>query len=130
MLERCGVPPRIVKSFHEGMEAEVRVGVKLSDSFQVCNCLQRGCTLAPTLFNVYFSAVVASWRGDCTEAGVDVLFKHRRKLVGDRTAKISRLTVTRVHKSQYANAAALYTTSRGTLEQTAKKFVGEASEWS
>ena len=33
-----------------------------------------GCTLAPTLFNLYLSAVVASWRGGCAEAGVDVLF--------------------------------------------------------
>ena len=36
--ERCGVPPRmlkIVKSFHVGMEAEVRVGALLSDSFEV-----------------------------------------------------------------------------------------------
>ena len=37
VLEQCGLPPRmlrIVKSFHEGMEAEVRVGTTLSDSFE------------------------------------------------------------------------------------------------
>ena len=61
--------------------------------------------------NIYFSAVVKSWRDDFEEAGVDVLFKHGRKLVGDRTAK-SRLSVTRVHESQFADDAALYTTSR------------------
>ena len=98
------------------------------DSFQVRNGLRQGCTLAPTLFNIYFSAVVKSWRDDCEEAGVDVLFKHGRKLVGDRTAK-SRLSVTRVHESQFADDAALYTTSRDTLEQTAVKFVREADEW-
>ena len=108
VLERCGVPPmmlKIVKSFHEGMEAEVRVGAMLSDSFQVRNGLRQGCTLAPTLQHIYFSAVVKSWRDDCEEAGVDVLFKHGRKLVGDRTAK-SRLSVTRVHESQIADDAA------------------------
>lgn len=47
---------KIVKSFHVGMEAEVRVGVLLSDSFEVKNGLRQGFTLAPTLFNIYFSA--------------------------------------------------------------------------
>lgn len=43
VLERCGVPPRmlrIVKSFHEGMEAEVRVGATLSEGFEVRNGLR------------------------------------------------------------------------------------------
>ena len=65
VLERLGVPPRmmrIVRSFHEGMKAEVRVGTSHSSSFEVKNGLRQGCTLAPTLFNLYFSAVVASWR--------------------------------------------------------------------
>ena len=44
VLERCGVPPRmlvIVKSFHTGMKAEVRVGDSLSDNFEVKNGLGR-----------------------------------------------------------------------------------------
>ena len=132
VLERCGVPPRklrIVKSFHEGMEAEVRVGASLSEVFEVRNGLRQGCTLAPTLFNIYFSAVVASWRGGCAEAGVDVLFRHGRKLVGDRTAK-SRLCVVRVTESEFADdVVALYTSSRDCLESVAKKFVEGASKW-
>jgi len=58
--ERSGVPPRvlnIVRSFQEGMKAEVRVGTALSERFEVRNGLRQGCTLAPTLFNLYFSAV-------------------------------------------------------------------------
>ena len=124
MLERCGVQPRIlriVKSFHEGMEAEVRVEASLSESLEVRNSLQQRCTLAPTLFNIYFSAVMTSWLGDCVEAGVDVLFLHGRKLVGDRTAK-SRLCVVRVTKSEYSS-------SRDSLVFVAKEFVEGASKW-
>ena len=91
VLVRCGVSPRmlgIVKSFHDGMKAEVRIGDSLSDNFEVKNGLRQGCALAPTLFNIFFGAVVVSWRDDCAEAGVDVLFKHGRKLVGDRTNKM------------------------------------------
>ena len=76
VLERCGVPPRmlcVVKSLHVGMKAEVSVGGSLSDSFEVRNGLRQGCTLAPTLFKIYFSAVVGSWWRSCPEAGVEVL---------------------------------------------------------
>ena len=130
VLEKYGVPSRLLRivNFHEGMQAEVRVGGSLSDTLEVRNGLQQGCTLAPTLFNIYFSAVVASWRGGCAEAGVDVLYQHGRKLVGDRTAK-SRLNVVRVTESPFADDVALYTRSQGRLESVTKKFVEGAGEW-
>ena len=58
VLEKYGVPEKmlnIVKSFHEGMHAEVRVGSTVTDRFEVRNGLRQGCTLAPTSFNIYFS---------------------------------------------------------------------------
>ena len=48
-----------------------------------------------------------------------------RKLIGGRTAK-SRLSVVRVTESQFADDAALYTTSHGNLESVARSFVGKA----
>ena len=131
VLEKCGVPPRmlsVVKSFHEGMHAEVRLGSTTTDRFEVRNGLRQGCTLAPTLFNIYFSAMVANWRDECVGAGVSVLYKHGKKLVGDRTAK-SRLNEVRVTESQFADDAALYTTSRDSFESAAAEFVKVASEW-
>jgi len=56
-----GVPPcmlKIVRSFHGGMHAVVKVGGSVSECFGVKNGLRQGCTLVPTLFNLYFSAVV------------------------------------------------------------------------
>lgn len=44
--------------------------------------------MAPTLFNIYISAVVANWWSKHEEAGVNVLYKHGRKLVGDRTTNL------------------------------------------
>ena len=61
------------------------------------NGLWQGCTLAPTLFNIFFGAVVVSRQDECAEAGVD---EHGRKLVGDRTTK-SRLSM--VTESQFAD---------------------------
>ena len=53
---------------------------------------------------------------------MDVLFRHGRKLVGDRTAK-SRLNGVRVTESQYADDVALYTRCQDCLESVTKKFV-------
>ena len=91
VLEKCGVPPRmlrVVKSLHDGMQAEVRVGSATTESYEVKNGLRRGCTLAPTLFNVYFSGMVASWR-------IKHAYNFGGKLVGDCTAK-SRLQEVKV----------------------------------
>ena len=60
VLEKYGVPENmlnVVKFFHEGMHAEVKVGLTVTDRFEVRNGLWKGCTLAPTLFNIYFSAM-------------------------------------------------------------------------
>ena len=84
------MPPKslsLVKSFNEGMHAEVRVGTTTKEKFEVRNGHRQGCTLAPTVFNIYISAVVANWRDESLEAGVNVLYKRGRKLVGDHTAK-------------------------------------------
>ena len=113
VLEKCRVPPKLlslVKSCHEGMRAEVRVGSTTTDEVEVRNGLRQGCTLAPTLFNIYISAVVANWQIESPEAGVAVLYKHGRKLVGDRTAK-ARLSEVKVTETQFADDAALYTPS-------------------
>ena len=90
VLERVEIPPlmlRLIRSLHEGMEARVRVSSSLTDAIHVTNGLGQRCTLAPTLFNLCFAAVVASWRSQSSAPGVIIQYRMRRKLVGDRTAK-------------------------------------------
>lgn len=112
----------IIKSFHDHMQAEVRVGDSTTDKIQVLNGLRQGCTLAPSLFNLFFGTVVGTWRAQCSEAGVDVQYKHGRKLVGDRTAK-SRLECTKVTESQFTDDAAVYTTTREAFESSTAQLV-------
>ena len=129
--EKVGVPPamvRIIQSLHVGMTASVRLGGDLTDPVTVTNGLRQGCTLAPMLFNIYFAAVVAHWRSCCPAAGVPVLYKIGRKLVGDRTAK-GRLLSTSVTESQFADDAALYATSRPVFEDVVSSFISCASRW-
>ena len=132
VLRKCGVPPTmlsVIRSFHDGMLAQVRVGGDLTtNSIEVKNGVRQGCTLAPSLFNIYFSAMVACWRARCPEAGVTVRYKHGRKLVGDRTAK-SHLSEVRITESQFADDAAVYASTRAVFERTTSEFVKAASEW-
>ena len=131
LLEKYGVPPTmlsVIRSLHDGMTAEVRVGDSNTDSILVTNGLRQGCTLAPTLFNLYFSAMVASWRSQCPQIGVTVKYRIGRRLVGDRTAKARLQTVT-VTESQFADDVAVYATTREALNQATASFVRVAADW-
>ena len=111
----------VIRSFHEDMTAVVRVGYNLTEDIEVTTGLRQGCTLAPTLFNLYFSTVLACWR-------VAVRYRIGRKLVGDRTAK-SRLQEIRMTESQFADDVAVYAATREALEQVAATFVNTTANW-
>ena len=49
----------------------------------VCSYNLATTLLAPTLSNIYFNAMVTRWHSQSGEAGVPILYKHGRKLVGD-----------------------------------------------
>ena len=78
--------------------------------------------MAPTLFNIYFNAMVTRLCSQSGEAGIPILHKHGRKLVGDRSAK-SRLSKVQVTESQFADDLALYTVTYITFESICRRFV-------
>ena len=51
----------IIKSFHNNMQARIKVDGELLEEIQVENGLRQGCTLAPTLFNLYACAMAEKW---------------------------------------------------------------------
>ena len=131
VLEKLGVPPKmlvVIKALHEGMSALVRVGRDVSGEIEINNGLRQGCTLAPMLFNLYFAAMMAHWNKSSSAAGFPLHYRIGRKLVGDRTAK-SRLETMSVSDSEFADDAALYTTSRCDLETTVNEFTSCAARW-
>ena len=65
VLGKLGIPPTLlslIRSLHVDMRARVRLSGRLTEDIYVNNGLRQGCTLAPTLFNLYFAAVMSSWR--------------------------------------------------------------------
>ena len=62
VLGKCGCPPKfvnMVKSLHSDMKARVNFGGDLSEPFNVDNGVKQGDLSAPTLFAIYFVAMLA-----------------------------------------------------------------------
>ena len=61
ILAKAGVPQELIeliKAFHDGTQACVRIEGKDSVYFPVNQGLRQGCVLAPLLFNIFFAAVL------------------------------------------------------------------------
>ena len=104
-------------------------GMLLRTDLQVKNGLRQGCTLASSIFNLFFGAAVAYWRVRSPDAGVLVKYKYGRKLVGDRTVK-SRLSEVRVVETQFADDVAIYCHTREAFGSATCEFVHTAFDWS
>ena len=57
----------MIESLHTGMMAKVKEAGELSDSFPVSNGVKQGCVLAPTLFSIFLSAMLADAFKDLDE---------------------------------------------------------------
>ena len=66
VLQKYGIPAamiNLIRSLHDGMKAEVALsGGETTPEIEVNNGLRQGCTIAPTLFNLYFNMVIMCWR--------------------------------------------------------------------
>lgn len=80
-LQKLGIPEStvaLIRSFHEGMKAQVCVNGELLQDIDVDNGLRQGCSMAPTLFNLYSCLVAERWKERIVDsAGVGILWKYK-----------------------------------------------------
>ena len=129
VLEKYGIPPllvRLIHSLHDGMKVEVSVDGATTPVVEVNNDLRQGCTITPSLFNLYFNLEIEEWRRRCQPFGTEVLYKCGGKLVGDRTRRPSHVLVTELH---FADDAAIVGDSRERIVRAAEQLVEVLSEW-
>ena len=116
----------IIRSLHDGMKAEVTVGGSTTPEIQVTNGLTQGCTIAPTLFNLFFNLVIEQWRKRCQPFGVEILYKCGGKLVGERTRRPLTTTATEL---QFLDDAAFVGSTREQIERAAQILDEVAAKW-
>ena len=77
VLAKCGCPPKfvnMVKSLHADMKARVNFGGAVSEPFNVDNGVKQGDLSAPTLFAIYFAAMLSYAFQDISE-GIYVRYR-------------------------------------------------------
>ena len=78
-VDREAFPHSPDSILHEGMKGRVTMFGELSEEFDIKNGLRQGCILAPSLFNVYFTAVLLeALQGLCN--GIAIRYKLDEKL--------------------------------------------------
>ena len=128
-LRKLGVPEvlvEIVKSFHKAMEARVRVGGELLDEIEVRNGLRQGCTMAPTLFNLYACVVAERWLErvkDVEGVGTCIYYKLDQQLFRKSTRGAEQVCLT---ECQFADDVALLATTRAGAEVAGREYMSTA----
>ncbi|KAG6930718.1 hypothetical protein G0U57_003012, partial [Chelydra serpentina] len=70
ILVKVGCPPKllsVIQSFHDNMKGTVLYDGSSSDAFDIHSGVKQGCVLAPTLFGIFFAALLKRAFGNSTE---------------------------------------------------------------
>ena len=131
-LKKLGIPTlliKLIKSFHEGMKAQVLVNGEIPDEhISVVNGLRQGCTMAPTLFNLYGCIVAERWKERLDVEGVGICICHKTdgKLFRRYTKSGLRELLT---ECQFADDVALLASTRMGAEKTTLTYMEVADDF-
>ena len=131
-LEKLGVPESmidLVRSFHQGMKAKIRLEEEEMEEIEVNVGLRQGCCMAPALFNLYSCLLVDQWTArmrDVEDARIVLRHKEDRKLFRryTRNAEVSQLS-----ECQFADDVALLATSRAGAERALTEYIRTARDF-
>ena len=90
-LEKLGVPDHtidIIRSFHDGVMAQIKLNGTLTEPISVDNGLRQSCCINPVLSNIYVCFVIERWstRVQDPSVGVMINYKYDKSYFGDTRA--------------------------------------------
>jgi len=108
----------VVKAFHTGMRAVVKLGGKESGSFPITAGVKQGCVLAPLLFSLLLGAMLASI-GQGLEEGTYIRTRSDGGLYNLRRLKAnSKVREVCVRELLFADDSALVTHSHSDAQRS------------
>ena len=125
-LGKLGVPDvliDVVRSFHTNMMARVRVDGELLEEIGVNNGLHQGCTMAPTLFNLYACVVAERWLERVQneeDVGTRLLYKLDQHLFRKNTRNACEVLVS---KGEFADDVVLLASTRQAAEAAIRTYM-------
>lgn len=130
VLRRLGCPEilhSIIMGFHNDMQATVQFSGSRSKEFQI-NCgVKQGCVLAPTLFGIYFSALLS--RAFPNPSGIALHTRSSGKLFNlARLRARTKVQDLMVRELLYADDAAFMAHSEAELQQMCDSFASACAE--
>ena len=113
----------IVRSFHDNMNASIRVDGELLVEIKFNNSLRQRCSIAPILFNLYMWVVGERWLSRVAEmddVGSYLRYMFDQQLFRRYTRKASEDTI---KECQFADNVSLLATTRKDLKQQPEPLV-------
>ena len=125
-LGKLGVPDvlvDVVRSFHTNMMARVRVDGELLEEIGVNNGLRQGCTIAPTLFNLYACVVAERWLEKVQneeDVGTRVLYRLDQQLFRKNARNACEVVA---NKGEFADDVVLLASTRQAAEVAIRTYM-------
>ena len=106
---------QLIASFHEDMNACIQFDGNTSESFKVRSGVKQACVLAPTLFVIYFAALLQH-AFDGNEYGIYLRTRFDGSLVNLKRLKSKRLTTeVLIRELLFAGKAAIRHTAKSSF---------------
>ncbi|KAI8519654.1 hypothetical protein Bbelb_029110 [Branchiostoma belcheri] len=132
LLEKVGCPPKllsIIKSFHNNMQSTVSFDGSTSEPFPILSGVKQGCVLAPTLFGIFFSLLLA-YAFQSSDDGVYIHTRHDGKLYNlARLRAKTKVTRVLLRELLFADDAALASHTPDGLQRLMDRFSDACKEF-